>query len=74
MGDDASVVRKGQGSTHIDKTAFAARFRQRFHDPAFDAVEPEIGRLIDLAWEAYDGYRKAPRTRKAGPGYADPDY
>src|SRR5688572_14749028 len=74
MGDDASDVRKGQGSTHIDKTEFARRFRQRFHDPAFDAVQPEIGRLIDLAWEAYDGSRKAPRTRKAGPGYADPDY
>ena len=74
MGDDASDVRKGQGSTHIDKTEFARRFRHRFHDPAFDAAAPEIGRLIDLAWEAYDGYRKAPRTRKAGPGYADPDY
>jgi multimeric flavodoxin WrbA len=74
MGDDASDVRKGQGSTQIDKAQFAARFRQRFYDPAFDAAAPEIGRLIDLAWEAYDGYRKAPRTRKAGPGHADPDY
>ena len=74
MGDDASDVRKGQGSTHIDKAEFARRFRQRFHDPAFDAAAPEIGRLIDVAWEAYDGYRKAPRTRKAGPGFADPDY
>jgi len=75
--DEASMsddVRKGQGSTHIDKAEFARRFRHRFYDPAFDAAAPEIGRLIDLAWEAYDGYRKAPRTRKAGPGYADPDY
>jgi multimeric flavodoxin WrbA len=72
MSDDD--VRKGQGSTHIDKTEFARRFRHRFYDPAFDAVAPEIGRLIDLAWEAYDGSRKAPRTRKAGPGFADPDY
>src|SRR5262245_42947253 len=52
MGNDASDVRKGQGSTQIDKTAFAARFRHRFYDPAFDAVQPEIGRLIDLAWDA----------------------
>ena len=74
MGDDASDVRKGQGSTQIDKTEFARRFRHRFYDPAFDAAAPEIGRLIDLAWEAYDGYRKAPRTRKAGWGHADPDY
>ena len=74
MSNDASDVRKGQGSTHIDKSEFARRFRHRFYDPAFDAVAPEIGRLIDVAWEAYDGYRKAPRVRKAGPGYADPDY
>ncbi len=74
MGDDASDVRKGQGSTQIDKSEFARRFRHRFYDPAFDAVAPEIGRLIDLAWDAYDGYRKAPHTRKAGPGHADPDY
>ena len=29
---------------------------------------------MDAAWEAYDDYRKAPHTRKAGEGYADPDY
>ena len=67
-------VRKGQGSAHVDKSKFAERFRQRYYDPVFDAVEPEIRRLIDLAWDAYDGSRKAPRTRKAGPGHADPDY
>jgi hypothetical protein len=70
----ADDVRKGQGSTHIDKTEFARRFRQHLHGPAFDAVQPEIARLIDLAWEVYDNSRKAPRTRKAGPAYADPNY
>ncbi|HET6159670.1 MAG TPA: flavodoxin family protein [Dongiaceae bacterium] len=74
MADNASDVRKGQGSTHVDKTEFTARFRKRFYDPAFDAAQAEIGRLSDLAWDGYDSYRKAPRTRKAGPGYADPDY
>ena len=67
-------VRKGQGSTHIDKAEFAARVRRRFFDPAFDAAQPEIERIIELTWDGYDRYRKAPRTRKAGPGYADPDY
>ncbi len=67
-------VRKGQGSTHLNKAAFAARFRQHFHDPAFDAAAGEIARLTEIAWDGYDRYRKAPRTRKAGAGYADPDY
>jgi len=67
-------VRKGQGSTHIEKREFVARFRQRFHDPAFAVAESELARLAELAWDGYDRYRKAPRTRKAGPGYADPDY
>jgi hypothetical protein len=61
-------VRKGQGSTHIGRTEFAARLRRRFFDPAFDAVGPEIGRIIDIAWDGYEQNRKAPRTRTAGPG------
>ncbi len=67
-------VRKGQGSTQIDKAAFTERFLKRFYDPAFDAAQPEIARLTEIAWDGYSGYRKAPRTRKAGAGYADPDY
>ncbi|HEX9438351.1 MAG TPA: flavodoxin family protein, partial [Roseiflexaceae bacterium] len=34
----------------------------------------EIDRIADAAWDAYNEYRKAPHTRRAGPGYADPDY
>jgi multimeric flavodoxin WrbA len=67
-------VRKGQGSTQIDKAEFTARFRQRFDDPAFAKAESEIAQLLDLAWDGYNQYRKAPRTRKAGPGCADPNY
>ena len=67
-------VRKGQGSTQIDKAAFTERFHKRFYDPAFDAAQPEIARLTEIAWDGYTRYRKAPRTRKAGAGYADPDY
>ena len=33
-----------------------------------------IDRLEAIAWDAYREGRKAPITRKAGPGYADPDY
>src|SRR5687768_7702180 len=67
-------ARKSQGSTHVDKTEFAARFREHLYDPAFNTVHPELALLIDLACDSYDQSRKAPRTGKAGPGYADPDY
>ena len=29
---------------------------------------------MDAAWDAYSHSRKSPVTRKAGPGFADPDY
>ena len=45
-----------------------------FMDPAFRAEDDAISRVEALAWDAYHEGRKAPVTRKAGPGYADPDY
>ena len=48
--------------------------REQFFDPTFDPLSPEIERIIGVAWNGYDQGRKAPRTQKAGPGYADPDY
>ena len=67
-------VRKGQGSARVDGSTFAARFRQHFSDPRFDEAAAEIRHLTDIAWQNYEQSRKAPRTRKAGPGYADPSY
>jgi multimeric flavodoxin WrbA len=67
-------IRKGQGSSHIDAITFAERFRQHFSDSAFDAAQQEIGRLTAIALGNYEAGRKAPRTRKAGAGYADPSY
>jgi len=67
-------VRTGQGPEKIDKAAFAHRFKARFHDPAFDAQSASIDALLDIAWDAYQGSRKSPRTRKAGAEFADPDY
>jgi multimeric flavodoxin WrbA len=67
-------VRKGQGSTKLSKEEFARRLRERFYDPAFDAATNEIEQLVEIAWAAYDEYRKSPRKRKAGPGFADPEY
>jgi hypothetical protein len=67
-------VRTGQGSTQLDKDEFARRLRERFYDPAFDHVAAEIERVIDVAWDGYERYRKGPRARRAGPGFADPSH
>ena len=72
--DDAPVVRTGQGSTKLTKDEFRRRIRERFNDPAFDGVAAEIDRVVNVAWEGYDTYRKNPRTRKAGPGFSDPEF
>ena len=66
--------RKGQFRGKISREAFEKRFRQHFFDPAFGPKQAEIEALAELAWQGYESARKSPRTRKAGPGYADPDY
>ena len=71
MTDD---VRKGQAPGDLPRTEFRVRFHNSFRDPAFAAESDALGRLEEIAWQAYSDGRKAPRTRKAGPGYADPDY
>jgi multimeric flavodoxin WrbA len=67
-------VRKGQGDTTLSREEFSRRFRAQFDDPAFDALSAEIGRVEQVAWDGYTNSRKSPRTRKAGAGFADPDY
>ena len=71
MTDD---VRKGQAPDHLPRAEFSIRFHNAFRDPAFAAEAAALGRLEEIAWQAYSDGRKAPRTRKAGSGYADPDY
>jgi multimeric flavodoxin WrbA len=67
-------VRKGQGDVKLSREEFVRRLGERFYDPAFDAVRGEIDRVMQIAWEGYDEYRRSPRTRKAGPGFADPEF
>jgi multimeric flavodoxin WrbA len=61
-------------TTHIGKAEFAKRFRYRFYDPVFADVTKEIDQLIEKAWESYERYRKSPLTRRAGRGFADPEF
>jgi multimeric flavodoxin WrbA len=68
------VVRKGQGDVKLTRDEFERRIRQRFYDPQFESVEAEVARIIEVAWDGYDKYRKSPRTRAAGPGFADPGF
>src|SRR5688572_31960832 len=67
-------VRKGQAPPPHPRDEFRQRFLQDFFDPAYDAERDAISRLEAIAWKAYEDGRKAPRTRKAGPEFADPDY
>lgn len=55
-------VRKGQGDVQLTRDEFTRRLGERFYDPAFDAVRNEVDRIIDVAWNGYDEYRKSPRT------------
>lgn len=67
-------VRKGQAPAHLQRDQFGVRFRAAFGDPAFAVEHDAIGRLEEIAWQAYSEGRKSPITRKAGAGYADPEY
>jgi multimeric flavodoxin WrbA len=61
-------------SPKLDESAFRARYLERFADPAFDPLRAELDAIAGAAWDGYANGRKSPRTRKAGPGFADPDY
>jgi len=71
---DTPDVRKGQPSTKLTRDEFTRRLRERFYDPAFEPLREQIDQVIAAAWESYDKYRKSPRKRKAGPGFADPEF
>ncbi len=58
----------------LDEAEFRKRFLNQYIDPAFAPLGGELDRIADAAWDAYVNSRKSPRTREAGPGYANPDY
>jgi multimeric flavodoxin WrbA len=65
-------VRRLEPYALLSKEDFRERFMQRFYDPAFDEVQDELERVLEKAWDGYQAYRKSPRTRPAGAGFADP--
>jgi multimeric flavodoxin WrbA len=66
--------RKGMPSPQLSEAEFRARFLSQYRDPAFAPLAAELDRVAAAAWQGYSQHRKAPHTRKAGPGFADPDY
>ena len=70
----APEPRKGMPSPELDEAEFRKRFLSQYTDPAFDPLKAELEKIAGVAWDGYSNARKAPRTHKAGPGFADPDY
>jgi multimeric flavodoxin WrbA len=67
-------VRKGMPDVELSRQEFERRYRSRFVDPAFKPLQREIDAITAAAWDGYIEGRKSPLTRKAGAGFADPDY
>ena len=73
-GGGAPEPRKGMPSPRLPEAEFKKRYREQFFDTAFENAAGEIEKIAEIAWQAYADSRKSPRTRKAGEGFADPDY
>ncbi|MBV8168730.1 MAG: flavodoxin family protein [Alphaproteobacteria bacterium] len=66
--------RKGMPSPRLSETEFRRRFLAQYTDPAFAPLGAALDQIAGAAWDAYAQSRKSPHTRKAGTGFADPDY
>lgn len=68
------AVRRQSEWMPLTREQFRERFFAKFYDPAFDQVRPELEKVFEKAWDGYIAYRKSPRKKPAGPGYADPSF
>ena len=66
--------RKGQAPPQLTRKQFGERFRLQFFDPAYEKEKDALERIEKVAWDVYKDDRKWPRTRKAGAGFADPEF
>src|SRR5256885_16931377 len=73
-GPSSPKPRKGQAPPGLSREEFGRRFQRMFFDPAFTPQREALHRAEDTAWDGYSKARKSPITRKAGPGFADPNY
>lgn len=61
-------------SPKLGESEFKRRYLRQFVDPRFDPLRAELEAVAEVAWQAYADSRKSPVTRKAGAGYANPEY
>ncbi len=67
-------VVRGMDDVQLTEAAFRERFFARYYDPVFDRNADDLERIFATAWDAYQEYRKSPRTRRAGRGFANPQF
>jgi multimeric flavodoxin WrbA len=67
-------IRRGQAPAKLGREEFHLRFMRSFEDPAFEPLREALAQVEQVAWRNYEAGRKAPRTQKAGPEFADPEY
>jgi len=67
-------IRKSGTQWQISREEFMKRYHENFFDPYFDAHRDKIDTLADVAYQAYQEGRKAPKTEKAGENYQDAEY
>jgi multimeric flavodoxin WrbA len=70
----APRVVKEMPSVVLGREEFEQRFRARFDDPLFESTSGALAAVVDAAWRSYSEHHKAPRARKAGSEFADPEY
>ena len=71
---DKPAVRRQAEYVPLTKEQFRERFFAKFYDPAFEKVHPELEKVCEVAWDGYIVYRKSPRKKAAGAGFADPKF
>lgn len=48
-----NTVRKGQAPAPLARNEFHLRFMQSFYDPAYEVEKDALGRLEEIAFQAY---------------------
>jgi multimeric flavodoxin WrbA len=67
-------IRKGQPDHKLSHDAFLVEYKKSFFDHRFRAMDTEIERLAEIAWENYKEENKSPYTTPAGHEFKDPSY
>src|SRR3989344_2542077 len=67
-------LRRQEEWVPLTKEQFRERFFERFYDPSFENVKHELEKVFETAWDGYINYRKSPKLKIVGQGFADPNF